>query len=259
MGSLIAPSSFRNALCADFNGTDEYMYRDDPSFKADTAGAWSFWVKLDAVFGSDDNDVVIGYGVRSGANNAEMFFGPRRNVNTGTGTFMAITHRATNAGTIGGYSGTTTALTAGAWHHIVVESNGTGWAMWVNGVSQTMTRWDGFATANNGNWYGDVSGSNHGLSVGARFMSNVYGPNYYAGLLDEVVYLPGRIFTSGEVAEIYNSGTPMNPHRLSMISELTTWYRMGDSRDSATTVFDELSGGNDLTLVNMDASNYVNV
>jgi hypothetical protein len=148
-------------------------------------------------------------------------------------------------------------VTLGAWHHIVVQSNGTAWAMWVNGVSQTMTRWDGFATANNGNWYGDVSGSDHSLSVGARFMSNVYGPNYYAGLMDEVVYLTGRIFTSGEVAEIYNGGTPMNPHRLSMISELTTWWRMGDSRDSATTVFDELSGGNDLTLVNMDASNYV--
>jgi hypothetical protein len=254
MGTLIG-STFRNALCSDFNGTDEYMSRTGASFSGDTAGAWSFWVKLDAVFGVNDNDVVVGFGVRSGANNSEMFFGPRRNINTGTGTFMAITHRATNAGTINGYSGTTTPLTAGSWHHIIVQSNGTAWSMWVDGTSQTMTLWAG-GGSNTGDWYGDVSGSDHSLSIGARFMSNVFGPNYYAGLLDEVVYLGGRIFTSGEVAEIYNGGVRKNPHRLSMIADLDVWWRMGDSRDSATTVFDEI-GSNDLTLVNMDASNYV--
>ena len=254
----IRGSRFYNQKCADFNGTNEYMYRDDPSFKADTAGAWSFWVKLDAVFGSDNNDVVIGYGVQSGANNAEMFLGPRRNANTGSETFMAITHRATNAGTIGGYSGTTTALTAGVWYHIVVESNGSAWSMWVDGVSQTMTRWDGFATANNGNWYGDVSGVNHRLSVGTRFMSNAFGPNFYAGLLDEVTYLSGRAMTSPEVAEIYNGGTPKDPRGLSFATELEAIYRMGDSGDTASTVLDR-AVSNDLTLVNMDASNYVPV
>lgn len=131
--------------------------------------------------------------------------------------------------------------------------------MWVDGVSQTMTRWDGFGSANNGNWYGDVSGTDHRLIVGNQYVSNAIGSNFYAGLLDEVTYLSGRIFTAGEVASLYNGGTPANPRKLASIqADLESWYRMGESRDSATTVFDEV-GSNDLTLVNMDASNYVNV
>ena len=58
--------------------------------------------------------------------------------------------------------------------------------------------------------------------------------------------------------EVFQQGIDGDPHRLSFASALTTWWRMGDSRDSATTVFDEI-GSNDMTLVNMDASNYVNV
>lgn len=256
MGSLIAPSSFLNQKCADFNGTDEYMYLDDPSFKADTAGAWSFWVKLDAVFGSDDTDFIFGYGVRSGANNSRFQIGPRRIALTGTSTYMAVLQVPTNGGIISGYSGTTTALSAGAWTHVVVQSNGTAWSMWINGVSQTMTQWGGTGS-NNGNWYGDVSGADHRLTVGVQYLSNAIGANFYAGLLDEVTYLSGRIFTAGEVASLYNSGTRTNPRKLASIqADLETWYRMGDSRDDATTVFDEV-GSNDLTLVNMDASNYV--
>ena len=255
MGALIG-SAFRNALCSDFNGTDEYMYRDDPSFKSDTAGAWSFWVKMDAVFAVAATDFVIGYGVKSGANNSVFHLGPRRVTATGTPTYMSITHRATNGGTINGYSGTTTALTAGAWTHVVVQSNGTAWSMWINGVSQTLTLWAS-GGSNTGDWYGDVSGTGHRLAVGVQYASNAIGSNFYAGLLDEVVYLSGRVFTSGEVASLYNSGTRTNPHRIASIqSDIRVWWRMGDSRDSATTVFDE-SGSNNLTMVNMDATNYV--
>ena len=104
---------------------------------------------------------------------------------------------------------------------------------------------------------GDVSGTDHRLAVGVQYASNAIGANFYAGLLDEVVYLSGRVFTSGEVASLYNSGTRTNPHRISSIqSDIRVWWRMGDSRDSATTVFDEI-GSNNLTLVNMDGSNYV--
>lgn len=256
MGTLIG-STFRNALCAQFNGVDEYAYCDDPSFKADTAGAWSFWVKLDAVFGSDDTDFIFGYGVRSGANNSLFHIGPRRIPSTGTSTYMSLVQRSTNGGTTNGYSGTTTALSAGIWHHIVVQSNGTAWSMWVDGVSQTMTQWYTIGGSNNGNWYGDVSGTAHRLTVGVQYASNAIGSNFYAGLLDEVTYLSGRIFTAGEVASLYNSGTRTNPRKLASIqADLETWYRLGDSRDTGSTIYDEI-GSDNLTTVNMDASNYV--
>jgi hypothetical protein len=119
-----------------------------------------------------------------------------------------------------------------------------------------MTQWN-VTGSNNGDWYGDVSGADHRMTVGVNYVSNGPGMGYYPGLLDEVTYLSGRIFTAGEVASLYNGGTPANPRKLASIqADLETWYRMGDSRDDATTVFDEV-GSNDLTLVNMDASNYV--
>jgi hypothetical protein len=255
MGSLIAPSSFLNQKCADFNGTDEYMSRTGASFSGDTAGAWSFWMKTDVVLGANGAVFVLGFA--NTATQPRFGFGIRRNATTGTGTYVSVVGVSATAGiATAAASATTTALSAGTLYHVVVQSNGTAYSFYINGVAQTVVDWSGFGTLNNGDWFGDKAGASL-LTVGC--VTNLGVPaGFWNGTLDEMVYLPGRIFTSGEVAEIYNGGTPKNPHRLSMISELTTWYRMGDSRDSAATVFDEI-GSNDLTLVNMDASNYVNV
>lgn len=253
MGTLIG-SMFRNALCADFNGTDEYMVRTSAlSFRSDTAGAWSMWIRLDTLFGSPGQQMTLSFTpVPSGQD--RITFGPRRIALTGTGTYFSIVSIV--GGATVGYSGTTTALTAGAWHHVVMQSSGTAWSMYVDGVLQTLTRWSA-AGANTGEWFGDHAGTTGQFMVSGQINGSALS-NFFSGRTDEYMYLPGRVFTAGEITEIYNSGVRKNPHRFSMISSLTTWYRMGDSRDSATTVFDEV-GGNDMTLVNMDASNYVAV
>lgn len=255
MGSLIAPSSFRNALCADFNGTNEYMSRTGTlSFRSDTAGAWSMWVRIDNTFGAPGQQMTLSFTpVTSGQD--RMTFGPRRIAATGTGTFFSIVSLVGGAAV--GYSGTTTALTAGAWHHVVMQSSGTAWSMYVDGVLQTLTRWSALGS-NTGEWFGDHSGTGGQFMLSGQINGSVLS-NFFDGRLDEYLYLSGRIFTAGEVASLYNSGTRTNPRKLASIqADLVTWWRMGDSRDSATTVFDEV-GANDLTLVNMDASNYVNV
>jgi len=258
MGSLIAPSSFLNQKCAEFNGTDEYMSRTGASFSGDTAGAWSFWMKTDVVFGANGTRVILA--LSNTTTQPRLLIGIRRATPTGASTYISITGISAAGVVEAAASGTTTALSASTLYHVIIQSNGTAYTMYVNGVSQTVVDWSALGpSVLNGNWFGDYAGPSL-LTVGATSVASVINTSVlWDGTLDEMIYLPGRIFTSGEVAEIYNGGTPKNPHRLSMISELTTWYRMGDSRDSATTVFDELSGGNDLTLVNMDASNYVNV
>lgn len=253
MGTLIG-SAFRNALCADLNGTDEYMSRTGTlSFRSDTAGAWSMWVRIDNTFASDNSRMAWGFGT-SGTN--RFSFGVRRITATGTGTFF--TFATVVGGVTRGYSATTTALAANTWYHVVFQSSGTAYSCSVNGTSQTITQWAG-AVANTGDWFGDHTGTAPWFTVGVQNgPTSALGTNFLEGRLDEFLYLPGRVFTAGEITEIYNGGVRKNPHRFSMISSLTTWYRMGDSRDSATTVFDEV-GGNDMTLVNMDASNYVAV
>lgn len=254
MGTLIG-SKFLDQKAANFNGTDELVYRDDPSFKGDTAGAWSFWLKLDSLFTGTATQIVICLGVRDAGNDSTFIIGPRRIVTTGANTYMSLLHRATNGGITSSFSATTTAFAAGAWTHVVVQSNGGAWSMYINGVAQTMTNWLGTGS-NNGDWYGDISGSDHRFTIGTNYRNNAVQTAYYAGMLDEVVYLNGRAFTAPEITEIYNAGVPKNPHRLSMVSDLETWWRFGDSRDDATTIYDEVSSNN-LTLVNMDASNYV--
>ena len=253
MGSLIAPSSFRNAECADFNGTDEYMSRTGTlSFRSDTAGAWSMWVRIDNTFAADGARFIMGLGT-SGTN--RLIFGVRRIATTGSSTYF--TWITTRGGVTRGYSATTTALAANTWYHVVFQSSGTAYSCSVNGTSQTITQWTG-AAANTGDWFGDHTGTDPWFTVGVlNGPTSALGTLFFEGRLDEFLYLPGRAMTAPEVTEIYNGGVPQNPHKLSFASELTTWYRFGDSRDSATTVFDELSGANDLTLVNMDASNYV--
>ena len=252
MGTIIAPSRFRNARCAEFNGVDEYMVRTGSlSFRSDTAGAWSMWIRLDALFTSAGQQMTLAFTpVTSGQD--RMTFGPRRIAATDTGTYFSIVSIV--GGATVGYSGTTTALTAGVWHHIVVQSNGSAWSMYVDGVAQTLTRWSG-SGSNTGDWFGDHSGTGGQFMLSGQINGSVLS-NFFDGRLDEYLYLPGRALTAGEVTAIYNSGTPSNPHKLSFGSEVAAWWRFGDSRDSATTMYDEI-GSNDLTLVNMDASNYV--
>lgn len=256
MGSLIG-STFRNALCTEFDGSAEYMDILDPSFKANTAGAWSFWVRLDAVFGSNGSQFCIGYGDTSGSNNAVLHIHVRRATLTGTGTYIAILNRATNGGQNHGYSATTTALSANTWYHVVFQSDGSTWTCYINDVAQTLTNWFGAGSTNNGNWYGDVSGTNHRLALGAAYTSGNVSL-FFDGRLDEMVYMAGRVLSSAEITALYNGGVRRNPYRIpSLWPDIVTWYRMGDSQDSATTVFDEI-GANDLTLQGgMNASNYI--
>lgn len=254
----IAGSKLLNQYGAQFNGSDEYATKSNPSFKGDTAGGISFWFYLDALFGSNGADGMLSMGDDSGANNSVFFIGPRRlDASTGPDTYMAMLHRATNGATFSGLSGTTTPLTALGRNHCLFDSNGSTWTMTINGVAQTLVKWSPSGFGNTGDWFGDVSGANHTLAIGAAW--NAGAPAiYFDGRLDEIVYKSGAAFTAGEKAALYNGGTPINPHRV-LGTDMKLWTRCGDSRDDAATMYDESENGNDFALVNMDASNYVAV
>jgi hypothetical protein len=243
MGSLIG-SSFRNALAMRLNGTNQYGWVDNPSFKTNTSGCFSFWFKLDALLGANSARIVIGYGVNDVANNSVFLIGARRTTATGTGTYMAINTRTTNGGTNNGVSGTTTPLVAGVWMHAIVETNGTTWAMRINGVTQTMTAWVG---SNTGDWLGDISGASHKMVIGNSYNSNALGSPWFAGVLDEINYFSA--ITGAQSTLMYNGGTPTNPHRVQFGSAWKSWWRCGDSRDTTSILYDEI-GTNNITLVN---------
>lgn len=255
MGTLIG-STFRNTLCAAFNGVDEVMYVDDPAWKSNTEGSISMWIRLNATLSANEFQSVFSIGERNAGNDSTLFFGPRRVTTTGTGTYFNITCRTTNGGQVHGYSATTTALSAGVWYHVVVNSTGGFWTIAINNVAQTLTNWyTGAGSNNTGDWFGDISGSAMRVAIGSLYRKNVYTANYFGGRIDELIVVD-RALTGTEITALYNSGTPRNPHRLFLGSNLKAWYRFGDSRDSATTVYDEIASAN-LTLVYMDATNYI--
>jgi hypothetical protein len=243
MGSLIG-SQFRNALAMRMNGTNQYGWVNNPTFKTDTAGCFSFWIKLDAVFAANGGQAIIGYGVNDGANDAIFLIAVRRTTATGTGTYLAINTRTTHGGTNNGVSGTTTPLAAGAWTYCEIETNGTTWSMRINGVTQTMTAWVG---SNTGDWLGDISGASHKMVIGNSYNSNALGSPWFAGVLDEINYFSA--ITGAQSTLMYNGGTPTNPHRVQFGSAWKSWWRCGDSRDTTSILYDEI-GTNNITLVN---------
>lgn len=226
------------------NGTSQRGYVNNPTFKADTSGCFSFWIKLDAVFAANGFQTIIGYGANDAANDATILINVRRTTTTGTGTYLSTQARSTHGGTNNGVSGTTTPLAAGAWTYCEIETNGTTWSMRVNGVTQTITAWIG---SNTGDWLGDLSGSDHRLVVGNSYNSNAIGSNWFAGVVDEINYFSA--ITGPQSTLMYNGGTPINPHRVQLGSAWKSWWRCGDSRDTNAILYDEI-GTNNITLVN---------
>jgi len=246
MGSLIG-SSFRNALAMRLNGTNQYGWVDNPTFKTDTVACFSFWIKLNALLTVDGIQSIIVYGVNIAGNDATFNIGVRRNLTaTGTGTYLSVLIRATHGGANIGYAGTTTPLVAGAWMYCEVEDTGSAWAMRINNVSQTMTLNIG-VSANTGGWLGDLSGASHKLVIGNSYNSNALGSTWFAGVVDEINYFSA--ITGAQSTLMYNGGTPINPHRVQFGSAWKSWWRCGDSRDTNAILYDEI-GTNNITLVN---------
>ena len=250
MGTLIG-STFRDALATQFNGTTQYGYIDNPTFKTDTQGAFVIRRKATTVLTGTGLKCMLGYGPINVANNSLWHFGQRYN---GSATIPApyqnqpipdVSTRKVNAGAADSLIGQAI-MTAGTWDQYVIQSNGTAWSIYSNGVPLTVTAV--FGTANTGDWLGDISGTDHRLTFGCRFFSNV-AQDFADVTEDEILYI-NRALTGGEITALYNGGILINPHRITSLgSAWKSWWRMGDSRDDATTVYDEI-GTNNLTLVN---------
>ncbi len=246
MGTLIG-DELRNDTAAAFNGVDEYMERVLPSFLADTSGYISLWMRFNtvhsgpgslykgvAMVGQTGSTVVVMMGLRRDTglpNNIEVFVGSGANYRL--------------------YAAKTTTIAALTWYHVVLRYSGGAYSIWINGVAQTINNWFTQGSGAAPTWFSGVSGgASRRLMLGANNGSGTLRPSDCR--IDEVL-IGTEAITGTEVAWLYNGGAPRNPHRYPLGH---TWYRMGDRRENGTTVYDEM-GSDNLTLVNMDASNYV--
>jgi hypothetical protein len=153
------------------------------------------------------------------------------NLQVTTAGRIAIQARASGAGPI--YTGTTQALAAGAWGHVVVTYTGSsdlsGFRVYVNGVVDSIPG----ASALSGTWL-----LNQTAYLGARGGSAFY----WVGGIDEVSVW-NKALSAAEALETYNGGSPLDLSEHSAVVNLKHWYRMGDS-DTYPTLADNAGAVN---------------
>lgn len=133
----------------------------------------------------------------------------------------------------------------GIWRHVVMAYSGSSLAsgvrIYMEGVLQTLTINSDALTASMLN--------SRVLKAGVVGTSS----EAWSGNLDEMSVW-GKQLSAGEVTSIYNSGNP-NDLIKTGISNLTSWWRMGDG-DIFPTITDNV-GNNDGTMTNMLANDIV--
>jgi hypothetical protein len=239
---------------AESNGTDEYAYVDNPSFKADHAGAFSIWYRPTTVLGVDGIKSIIGYGVKSAGNNSYLIIGHRWNSSAGSAPRICVGTRRSNGGLVSDTVGTTSVV-AGTLYHIVVQCDGSAWAIYLNGSSLALSTW--LSADGVGHWLGDITGTDHRLSFASRTTANVQG-QFSDHKANEISYVSGRVLTAGEITSLYNSGTPLGYRQARALigADLVSHWSMFDRGDSASQIVDRF-GNNHLSLMNMDITNAV--
>ncbi len=249
----IYSARFLDQYAIQFNGTNQYAYKDAPSFQANTAGAFSFWYRPTSINPSDGAFGrafgLISLGNASGAANTAFFsINLRRNNGWSIINSIEVYTRRTNGGPSSATAARGLSLTAGTLYHVVVQSNGSAWDIRVNDTTPTKTNWQSGDGVNPGWWLGDITLSTPRLSMGARVVNS--GVDIYAPCKLNEVYYVNRVLTNTEITGLYNGGVPINPLRIVPQADMQLILRCGDAPDDATTMFDRSGLGNNFTLVN---------
>jgi len=152
--------------------------------------------------------------------------------------------------------GDSTGLNDNSWHHVAVTSNGSSWAIYLDGSAETLTATAG---SNSGNWVGDISaGTLTNTEIGASRRNAILGgSNFAVGGIDEVAVWDSAL-TAAQITNIYkgesnggSGGTNGTPGNLLTFNP-KAWWTMGDGVEagSGTTVYDMSGNSNNMTIVN---------
>ena len=235
------PASF-NQFSFDFDGVDEFLQIGQTTdvitdFKQPWSVSW--WAKW-----STQVSVLFGNGFWQLGNIASgNIVQLCAHIDaSGTGGQISVSH---------GYSmspiierGFGSGLNDNQWHHYCVTGDGSAgnFIVYIDGIVQTQT---GGSTSSA---YSTSSNNNIGRM---KFGSSV---RPLTGSMDEMSIWNTEL-SSSAVTEIYNSGVPNNLNSHTNVSNLISWYRMGEEATfsgGSWTLTDQGSGGNNATSNNME-------
>lgn len=223
MGTIVGP--LIQAMHID--GTSQYAWRANPSFKNASAGGVSIWVRANSLLSSAGTTGIVTMADSAGGAKKFMSFDLRRNSGfpSSTSTYIGITDYHTGTG-VGVYGYSPTAISASVWINAVFGSDGN---LYINGSLQTLISPSGLLLG--AGWYNSISAGNKDFAIGARRLAGV-ASSFSAIDIMNVNYLPGRSFTSTEAAEIYAAKKCAPPSSLSMYASLAPIYTFnGNTND----------------------------
>jgi hypothetical protein len=227
VGTLAQP---RGQRCALFDGTDDYATRGarltTGTVSALTACCWIRFssVATSQVFMAENSSQTCWRLIHS-------------TLNAGKLTFLCSANGATVTAR---YAGATT-ISDGNWHHIAVVGDGSGIALFVDGVAEVLTT----ITA------GVLSGFNgtQFFSIGQEFNGTVYAAPFTGSMRDVRVY--SVVKTAGEVAAIFNQAN--TPTTLDRTGLLGAWWMQ---EEAGTIHYDWSGNGRHLTITNATLATY---
>jgi hypothetical protein len=151
-------------------------------------------------------------------------------VSNGSSTYANVSIGGTNS---------TLAIRDGNWHHVVFSINGTAIKIWIDGGSGGSPTYTDTSTVS-------YVGNAPTPIVFGRLGD--YGSYYLNGSLDEVAIFEYEL-SATQVANIYNSGTPVHVGSFGLNLSPAGYWRGGDNDNgTGSTITDLGSGGNDATL-----------
>ena len=222
-----AAASFADSISFDFDGTNDYLTRS-PISGLETTGSVSAWVKLDSM---SANGFIFQIREEEGTNNQIILLW-----NNASGVIRGNVK----------FNGTTNVVDSGSglendgnWHHVALT--------WMSGsktsaLNVTKIYIDGSETDSDaiGNTWNGTAGE---LVIGRN---GIQSNAYFNGHINDVAIFDDAL-TSSEVSAIYNSGSPKDE---SSHSGLVAYYTMEAYSDSDTTLADDSSNSNTLTITN---------
>ena len=218
---------FTDSKSFDFDGTNDYLTRS-PISGLETTGSVSAWVKLDSM---SANGFIFQIREEEGTNNQIILLW-----NNASGVIRGNVKFAGTTNVVDSGSGLEN---DGNWHHVAFT--------WMSGskssaLNVTKIYIDGPETDSDaiGNTWNGTAGE---LVIGRN---GIQSNAYFNGHINDVAIFDDAL-TSSEVSAIYNSGSPKDE---SSHSGLVAYYTMEAYSDSDTTLADDSSNSNTLTITN---------
>ena len=202
MGTLIK-GQYTDHSALRFNGIDNYVWRNNPTYKTDMVGAIDLRFRAPVLTGGNSSVMLAALSVEDAGSDATLAFLVRsHSLYAIAGNYLDVLYRTTNGATPDSKSGTTS-LVANTWYSVTITSDG---KIYLNGVEQSYQTWAPSFGIWTGGWFGNISGVNRNIAIGALRRAGVAW--FYAGVDVNNIRILSSVPTVGEVTELYNSGDP---------------------------------------------------